>query len=124
MTCSKCHSHLPSIQQHVTQLRLPSNAQVQGLMLKRLAIIMGIWIPLQQGKAYMSVMIQICTCFECQSQEALEHILQPSVSGGDMAAAAADAKEDKRLAAGARLSSEQKEVLVALREVLCTNLGR
>jgi hypothetical protein len=53
-------------------------------------------------------------------QEALKHIHPPA----DAAAAAADAAEDARLAAGARLSPKQKRVLVDLREAIYTNLGR
>ena len=58
-------------------------------------------------------------------QEALAQIIQPegcSPAGAD--AAAADAAEDRRLAAGVRLSAEQKRMLVALRAALYTNIGR
>ena len=57
-------------------------------------------------------------------QDALKHILQPSASPSEIAAAAAAEKEDRYLAADARLSAEQKDMLVALREALYTNLGR
>jgi hypothetical protein len=55
-------------------------------------------------------------------QETLKHILQPAgASPGNMAAAA---REDSCLAAGVRLSTEQKHMLVGLREALYSNLGR
>ena len=59
--------------------------------------------------------------YECTAlQEALKHIHPPA----DASAAAADALEDSRLTAGARFSSQQKRVLVDLREAIYTNLGR
>ena len=60
--------------------------------------------------------IDLCTAL----QEALKHIHPPA----DASATAANAAEDSRLTAGARLSAQQKRVLVDLREAIYTNLGR
>jgi hypothetical protein len=69
------------------------------------------WCRVQQAQAH-------------HPQGTLKHILQPGASPRDMAAAAADAEEDRCLAAGACLSAEQEHMLVGLREALYTNLGR
>ena len=55
------------------------------------------------------------------SQEVLRHLQVPSRASFDKAAEEA---EDRRLAAAANFSDEQKRVLVALRAALYTNLGR
>ncbi len=55
------------------------------------------------------------------SQEVLQHLQVPSRASFDKAAEEA---EDRRLAAAANFSNEQKRVLVALRAALYTNLGR
>ena len=55
------------------------------------------------------------------SQEVLRHLAVPSRASFDKAAEEA---EDRRLAAAANFSDEQKRVLVALRAALYTNLGR
>lgn len=55
------------------------------------------------------------------AQEVLQHLAAPSLASVDEAAEEA---EDRRLAASANFSAEQKAVLVALRAALYTNLGR
>ncbi len=59
----------------------------------------------------------VCLMF----QEVLQHLQVPSRASFDKAAEEA---EDRRLAAAANFSDEQKRVLVALRAALYTNLGR
>jgi hypothetical protein len=54
-------------------------------------------------------------------QEVLRHLAVPSRASFDKAAEEA---EDRRLATAANFSDEQKQVLVALRAALYTNLGR
>ena len=67
------------------------------------------------------IMVLYQPLFMLMSQEVLRHLAVPSRASFDKAAEEA---EDRRLAAAANFSDEQKRVLVALRAALYTNLGR